>query len=128
MAIMITIALLDDLLKRMQSAGLTELEVQDGDATIAMRLGAAVTATARKSVPVRTQGVGIFRATHPRRPDSAPKPGDKLLKGTALGYLEASGTLTAIIAPTSGTLSDTHAIEGELLGYGAHVFTLEESA
>jgi biotin carboxyl carrier protein len=125
---MISIALLDDLLKRMLVAGLIELDVRDGDASIAMRLGAKPTATARNPVPVRSQGIGVFRATHPRRPNGAPKPGDNVLKGTALGYLEASGTLTAIIAPTSGTLSETRATEGELLGYGAHVFTLEESA
>jgi biotin carboxyl carrier protein len=126
---MITVDLLDDLLKRMQAAGLSELEVQQGDTSIIMRLGSAVPAVASsKPVPVRSQSLGTFRASHPRRPNTAFKPGDHVLKGTALGYLEASGTLTVIPAPVAGTLSEILARDGDLIGFGAHVFTLEESA
>ena len=125
---MISTALLDDLLKRMQAAGLTELDVKDGDTTIVMRLGGAPIAAAQSPVAVRSQGIGIFRAAHPRRSKSAPKPGDKLCEGEALGYLESDYTLTAIVAPASGTLAEKHAEDGDLLGFGAHVFTVEESA
>ena len=126
---MITIDLLDDLLKRMQAAGLSELEVQQGDTSIVMRLtsGAPTTATS-KTVPARSQCLGTFRASHPRRPNTALQTGDRILKGMALGYLEASGTLTAIPAPVAGTLSEILARDGDLIGFGAHVFTLEESA
>lgn len=126
---MITVDLLDDLLKRMQAAGLSELEVQQGDTSITMRLGTAAPTTASsKPVSVRSQSLGIFHASHPRRPGSALKIGDQVLKGTALGYLEASGTLTAVVAPATGTLSEVLASDGDLIGFGSHVFTLEESA
>lgn len=126
---MITVDLLDDLLKRMRAAGLTELEVQQGDTSIIMRLGSAAPATGpSKPIPVRSQSLGIFHASHPRRPGTALKIGDQVMKGTALGYLEASGTLTAIVAPANGTLSEVLPSDGNLIGFRSHVFTLEETA
>lgn len=126
---MIGVDLLDDLLKRMQAAGLSELEVQQGDTSIVMRRGVAAPAAApSKTIPVRSQSLGTFHASHPRRPNTALKTGDAVLKGTALGYLEANGTLTAIVAPATGTLSEILAKDGDLIGFGTHVFTLEETA
>lgn len=123
---MIDTALLDDLLKRMQAAGLTELEVQQGDTKIAMRLGTTPAVMPGTTTPVHTQSLGIFRASHPRRKASEQKLGQKVPKGTVLGYLEAASTLTAITASTTGTIIAILAADGDLLGYGAHVFTLED--
>lgn len=126
---MIDIAVLDDLLDRMLTAGLSELAVQQGEVRIVMRLSAEIPAgSASKPVPVRTESIGTFRAAHPRRPAGAIKPGDDVPKGIALGYLEAGATLTAIVSPVSGTLSEVIAADGDLLGFGSHVFTVEESA
>lgn len=126
---MITVDLLDDILKRLQAAGLSELEVQQGDTSIIMRLGTAAPAAAPgKPIAVRSQSLGTFHASHPRRKGTALKAGDQVLKGATLGYLEAGSTLTAIIAPASGTLSKILAKDCDLLGFGTHVFTLEGSA
>lgn len=125
---MIDIALLDDLLDRMRASGLTELEVQQGEIRIAMRLGAAVDAAPSKPVPVLSEGIGTFRPAHPRRPGLSVKPGDTVPKGMVLGYLEIGLTLTAITAPAAGILSEIIAKDGDLLGFGAHVFTLEARA
>lgn len=125
---MIDIALLDDLLHRMQAAGLAELDVQQGQTRIAMRLGAVpAVAPVTKAVAVHAEGIGVFRASHPRRPGEELQPGASVSRGTVLGYCETDFTLTAIAAPVAGTLSQVLASDGKLLGYGTHVFTVEHS-
>lgn len=124
-------SLLDDLLRRMLAAGLRELEVEEGSVRIAMRLGDglhAPSAVAATPVKVTTHAIGRFRTSHPRRPGAGVKPGDLVQAGTILGYLEIGPTLTGIVAPTGGTVAEVLVSEGQLLGYGAPVFTLNKEA
>lgn len=123
--------LLDDILRRMLAAGLRELEVEQGGARIAMRLGDGPREPAPVAaipVDVTTHAIGRFRTAHPRRPGESVKPGDLVQAGAILGYLEVGPTLTGIVAPAGGTVAEVVTTDGQLLGYGARVFILNKES
>lgn len=127
---MIDAAFLDDVLGRMLAAGLTELELEDGDRRVVLRLGVAAAAPKQQTLAmeVRATAIGRFRIRHPRRPDTAIGIGDRVRRGAVLGYLELGATLTAVTAPADGTVTGIVPAEGQLMGYGDHLFTIEGKA
>ena len=127
---MIDAAFLDDVLGRMLAAGLNELELEDDDRRLVMRLGSATGPTTQQvsAITVKAGAIGRFRISHPRRPDTAIQTGDRVGRGSVLGYIELGATLTAITSPADGTVTDIVPAEGQLMSYGEHLFTIEGKA
>lgn len=129
---MIDIAFLDDLLRRMRAAGLSELEIEQDGVRVFMGMGGMGQPAPPKAEPtqtkIRAEGIGTFLPSHPRRPGTTLRSGDKVSSGMVLGYLAFGPTLTAIVSPIAGTLSEILVEDGTLVGFGEHVFTIEAEA
>lgn len=125
---MIDVNVLDDLLQRMLSSGMAVLDVEYGGARILMRLPNATQSSSSIPLPmdISTHTIGVFHLSHPRRPLAAAKPGDSVVAGQPVGYLQVGPTLSAVVAPADGTIADIAAREGEVLGFGARVMTINK--
>lgn len=124
---MITLDDLDRILEWMQAAGLQSLSVSQGD--VHLRLTRAATpAASTVTRAVVTSAMGLFVSAHPRRPQTALKPGERVAAGAIVGFLQAGPTLVPVTVPTAGRVVEILAAPGALLGYGAPVLTLAAEA
>jgi biotin carboxyl carrier protein len=123
---MITTDDLDSVLAWMLAAGLQSLSVAEGDARLVLKLAGATPDPPAATVEVTTRAIGVFLPGHPRRPDSAVKPGDQVAAGAIVGFLRSGPTLVPITAETSGRVVAIIAEPSALLGYGAPVLTLSQ--
>ena len=121
---MISLNELDRILGWMQGANLELLSVRDGDAQLTLRRGGRAQSASEATINVVTKGIGTFMPAHPRRPDAALEPGDRVAAGAVVGYLRAGQTLTPIVTGRGGKVSAILATPGGLLGYGARVLSL----
>jgi acetyl-CoA carboxylase biotin carboxyl carrier protein len=115
---------LDRVLAWMLAAGLQSLSVAEGDARLVLKLAGTTPDAPAATVEVTTRAMGVFLPSHPRRPDSAVKPGDQVDTGATVGFLRSGPTLVPITAETAGRVVAIIAEPGALLGYGAPVLTL----
>ncbi len=125
---MIWIDDLERILGWMRASNLELLSVREGDSVLTLRLAGAGRAAAASTIEVASKGIGRFLPSHPRRPDTALVPGDRVTAGLVVGYLQAGQSLVPIVAGKSGTVSQILATPGQLLGYGAAVLALIEEA
>lgn len=123
---MISIDDLEQVLGWMRAANLELVSVREGDSVLTLRMTGAGSVAAASTIAVASKGIGRFLPSHPRRPDTALKPGDRVTAGSVLGYLQAGQSLVPIVADKPGTVSQILATPEQLLGYGAAVLTLVE--
>lgn len=125
---MISVDDLDRVLGWMLAAGLQSVSVQDGAAQLTLRLAGTAASAPATSIEVKTRAMGVFLPAHPRHPETALNPGDKVAAGAIVGFLQSGPTLVPVIADTGGTVGAILARPGDLLGYGAPVLTLVQGA
>jgi acetyl-CoA carboxylase biotin carboxyl carrier protein len=67
---------------------------------------------------------GRFRAAHPVRRAHEVASGAAVKAGQILGFLEAGDLVLPILAPQDGTVGETLALDGALVGYGTPLMRL----
>jgi biotin carboxyl carrier protein len=127
---MTSLAELNRVLGWMQAAGLASIELRDGDQLLRMVLDSAPAAPRAAQVAPQTQivspGMGRFLASHPRNPVAPITPGATISAGQIIGFLQLGNTLTAITSDKPGTAVQVYPSDGDLLGYGAPVLSLDQ--
>ena len=123
---MISLDDLDRLLGWMQQAGLQSLSVTEGNARLTLKLAGVAPSLPAATFDLTTKAMGAFLPSHPRRPQSALKPGDDVAAGTIVGFLQSGPTLVPITTETPGWVMAVIAEPGALLGYGSPVLTLAQ--
>lgn len=123
---MISIEDLDRLLGWMLKDQLQVLEVSDGSARIRLKIanGPLGVALPRVEAKVLAKGLGRFLPAHPRSGEPALKPGDHVISGGIVGFIQNEAVLLPIISSQTGEVSEIHAAADSLLGFGAPVLTL----
>ena len=121
---MISVDDLDRVLGWMLEAGLQSVSVAEGKARLTLKLAGNTTNSSAATFDVTTQAMGVFLPSHRRRSQAALKPGDEVVAGAIVGFLQSGSTLVPVVAGTSGRVMAIIARPGSLLGYGAPVLTL----
>lgn len=92
---------------------LSDLEATEGDANLA------------RSVVIKSSGMGRFSSQHPLDDSKAEFTEIPVRKDDIVGYLSIGETIQPIISPDSGRLVAQWVTEGQLVGYGDAVYSLE---
>lgn len=121
---MISLDDLDCVLGWMLESGLQSVSVTEGKATLTLKLAGGAPSSPAVTFDVTTKAMGVLLPSHPRRSQSALRPGDEVAAGAIVGFLQSGSTLVPVIAGTSGRVMAVIAEPGSLLGYGAPVLTL----
>lgn len=69
--------------------------------------------------------IGVLRLTHPQHDKPFIVPGAPVLQGQVVAFLQVGEMLREITSTVSGTLGQSLANDGDLIGYGQAVFELE---
>ncbi len=135
-------ALISTLTGWLESSGARELEIGTPDGgLLRIALDAAADPTQRAGpVPTIQAGspegaaitapmAGLFRDRHPVVPETEPlaSEGRALEAGAFAGFVEVGPVLLPVIAPSAGLVGEIHARDGQLIGYGDAVLTMELS-
>lgn len=120
------------------AAGLTEVELNDGEDTLRLRFAmqrpqpaaAAGSAAAAPLAPkevagARSPGVGLSRHRHPVTGRPACETGQAVVKGQVVGYVEAGPCLRPATASHAGIVGAPACDEGTLVGYGTLLYPIE---
>lgn len=73
---------------------------------------------------VTSPGVGVFLHRHPLREEPLAQPDEPVSAGAPLGLLRIGSLLVPVLAPWAGTVADTIAPDGTLVGYGDPLVSL----
>jgi len=119
-------------MRRMQEAGLSELEFEAGDQRLFLRAHSSgpahppsvPTQAGAESVPIRAPQFGLFRATHPQRDAPNASEGDSVSEGSIVAYVEAGAVLHPVVAERAGVLGACLVEDGALVGYAQPLFKL----
>ena len=125
---------LDRLLGWMQAAGLQSLSVRENARSVTLRLDCTPAAirsaqAVADHAPCRivSRGIGRFVAAHPRRPAAEVTAGSSVISGQTVGFLECGATLTAIVADRAGVVAEILVGDGDLIGFGTPILTIERA-
>ena len=135
-------ALISTLTGWLESSGARELEIGTPDGgmlRIALDVGAGpvqsagaeptVAAVSPEGPAISAPMAGLFRDRHPVVPETEPLAGEgrALEAGAVVGFVEVGPVLLPVIAPSAGLVGEVHARDGQLIGYGDAVLTMELS-
>lgn len=121
-------ALIDTLAGWLEQSGAREIEITTADGqALKIVLGAAGKAGAAaaprgEDVRVKAPLAGHFRLAG----DS--QAGRTVEAGEILAFVEVGPVRLPVVAPAAGRLGDIHAGDGDAVGYGAILFTVESAA
>lgn len=117
----------------LERSGVRELEIvtADGQALkIVLKAGRASTAGAAPGgeAGVRAPLAGHFRVAHPAAGEDRPplRRGKKVQRGEIVGFVAVGPALLPVVADEAGTVRDIHVSDGDPVGYGAVILSLEQ--
>lgn len=123
------------LVEAMRRSGITRLEIDCGEKDLltlalppACPDAAAPTVETATPTPVKSPGMGRFVAAGGDDGLGQVTVGDRIGAGQVLGYLELDGARLPVCAPTPGILRGDLPAEGQIIGFGDPLFTLEAEA
>lgn len=117
-------ALIATLAEWLEQSGADEIEISAADGqALKIVLGAAPETAARgQEIRVKAPLAGHFRAVRPL------DAGQVVGQGEMLGFVAIGPVLLPVSSPEDGAVRTVHARDGEAVGYGAALFTLEGAA
>lgn len=77
------------------------------------------------TVQVLSPGMGIVRLEHPQRDSQVIVPGQQIVVGDVIAWLEYGDVLTEICAAQSGIVSAVKVADGDLVGFAQLIIELE---
>lgn len=121
------------LLGWMQQAQLSQLSLTTADRHILLRRGQPIAqpgkaVVAAASTVVQAPSAGVFLTHHPARAEPLMAAGSAVRQGDRVALLRIDTLLLPVAATADGILSEPLSTAGELVGYGADLFAIGESA
>lgn len=114
-------ALIATLTEWLEQSGACEIEISaaDGQALKIVLGSTPVTAAQGREICVKAPLAGHFRAAQ------AVQAGQAVQQGERLGFVAIGPVLLPVSSPEDGAVRALHVCDGDVVGYGAALFTLE---
>ncbi|KRL06971.1 acetyl-CoA carboxylase biotin carboxyl carrier protein [Liquorilactobacillus hordei] len=132
---------LDELISKFQEAGLTYLEIKNGENQITLKkeikIAAPITneqesVTDKKTIPEKSKKitinapfVGTFYTSPSPQEDTFVKIGDKIQKGQVIGIIEAMKMMTEVKSEVTGTITEILVTNESTVEYNTPLIVLK---
>lgn len=135
---------LDELINKFQDAGLTHLEIRNGDEEVILKkelpveistpssntssqsVASQESTSTNKNITIDAPFVGTFYTSPSPQEEPFVKVGDQVKKGQVVGIIEAMKMMTEVKADTSGTVTDILVANENPVEYGEALIAIKK--